>query len=131
MSKMATENEYVNNLFREIEMLNENEKFSEINDEKLPVGLFREIETELLDLLLLNEGSESDDETDGPMQFIRNIVETVKRDFGGVVEDGERKTFLNILTKIFATLLSVKADNIEKIVKLIKLSVSTVIKTWS
>ena len=67
---MATENEYVNNLFREIEMLNENEKFSEINDEKLPVGLFREIETELLDLLLLNEGSESDDETDGPMQFI-------------------------------------------------------------
>ena len=86
---MATENEYVNNLFREIEMLNENEKFSEINDEKLPVGLFREIETQLLDLLLLNEGSESDDETDGPMQFIRNIVETVKRDFGGVVEDGE------------------------------------------
>ena len=122
MSKMATENEYVNNLFREIEMSNENEKFSQNNKEKLPVGLFREIETELLDVLLLNEGSESDDETDGPIQFIRNIVEPVKRDFDGVVEDGERKTFLNILTKIFATLLSAKAGNIEKIVKLTKLS---------
>ena len=74
---MATENEYVNNLFREIETPNENEKFSENNNEKLPVGLFWEIETKLLDVLLLNEGSESDDETDGPIQFIKNIVETV------------------------------------------------------
>ena len=40
MSKLATENEYVNNLFREIETPNENEKFSENNNEKLPVGLF-------------------------------------------------------------------------------------------
>ena len=40
---MATENEYVNNLFREIEMPNENEN----NNEKLPVALFQEIETEL------------------------------------------------------------------------------------
>ena len=40
---MATENEYVNNLFQEIEMPNENEN----NNEKLPVALFQEIETEL------------------------------------------------------------------------------------
>ena len=42
---MATENEYVNNLFREIEMPDEN------NNEKLPVALFQEIETELSELL--------------------------------------------------------------------------------
>ena len=130
-SKMATENQYVNNLFQEIEMPNENETFNENNNKKLPVALFQEIETELLDVLLEKDGSESHDETDGPIQFIQNIVETVKRDFDGLVEDGERKTFLNILTKIFATLLSVKADNIEKIVRLIKLFISTVIKTWS
>ena len=128
---MATENEYVNNLFQETEMPNENETFNENNNEKLPVALFQEIETELLDVLLEKDGSESDDETDEPIQFIQNIVETVKKDFDGIVEDGERKTFLNILTKIFETLLSVKADNIEKIVRLIKLSKSTVIKTWS
>ena len=130
-SKMATENQYVNNLFQEIEMPNENETFNENNNKKLPVALFQEIETELLDVLLEKDGSESHDETDGPIQFIQNIAETVKRDFDGLVEDGERKTFLNILTKIFATLLSVKADNIEKIVRLIKLFISTVIKTWS
>ena len=125
---MATENEYVNNLFEEIEMPNENETFNENNNEKLPIEIFQEIESELRYVL---DDSEWDDETDGPIQFIQNIVETVKKDFDGVLEDGERKTFLHILTRIFATFLSVKADNIEKIVKLIKLSISTVIKTWS
>ena len=80
---------------------------------------------------MLTKGSESDDETDGPTEFIQNIVNTVKQDFDGVVEEGERKTFLNILTKIFATLLSVKADYLEKIFKNAKLSFSTVLKTWS
>ena len=125
---MATENEYVNNLFQEIEMPNENETFNENNNEKLPIEIFQEIESELRYVL---DDSEWDDETDGPIQFIQNIVETVKKDFDGVLGDGERKTFLHILTRIFATFLSVKADNIEKIVKLIKLSISTVIKTWS
>ena len=125
---MATENEYVNNLFQEIEMPNENKTFNENNSEKLPIEIFQEIESELRYVL---DDSESDDETDGPIQFIQNIVETVKREFDSVLEDGERKTFLHILTRIFATLLSVKADNIEKIVKLIKLSISTVLKTWS
>ena len=127
---MASENEFVNNLFQEIEMPNEDENNNENDNEKLPVALFQLIDAELRDVLLHNEDSESDDETDGPMQFILNIVENVKRDFEGVV-DGERKTFLCVLTKIFATLLSVKADNIEKIINLIKISLSTVIKSWS
>ena len=56
-------------------MPNENEN----NNQKLSVALFQEIETELSELLFLqNEGSESDDETDGPIQFIKNIVEKVK-----------------------------------------------------
>ena len=77
---MAAENEYVNNLFGDIEMPNENEN----NNEKLPVVLFQEIETELSELLFLqNEGSESDDEIHGPIQFMKNIVEKVKKDFDG------------------------------------------------
>ena len=79
---MTTENEYVNNLFQEIEMPNENEN----NNKKLPVALFQEIETELSELLFLqNEGSESDDEIDVPIQFIKNIVEKFKKDFDGVL----------------------------------------------
>ena len=82
-------------------------------------------------LFLENEDSESGDETDGTIQFIKNIVEKVKKDFDGIVVDEEKKTFLSVLTKIFATLLSVKADNIEKIINLIKISMSTVVKSWS
>ena len=93
---MATENEYVNNLFQEIEMQNENKTFNENENgnEKLPVALFQLINVELRDVLLHNEGSESDDETDGPIQFIKNIVEKVKKDFDGVVVDEEKKPFL-------------------------------------
>ena len=40
---MATENICASNLFQEVEISNENEN----NNEKLPVALFQEIETEL------------------------------------------------------------------------------------
>ena len=73
---MATENEYVNNLFEEIEMPNENETFNENNNEKLPIEIFQEIESELRYVL---DDSDLDDETDGPKQFTQNIVETVKK----------------------------------------------------
>ena len=73
---MATENEYVNNLFEEIEMPNENETFNENNNEKLPIEIFQEIESELRYVL---DDSDLDDETDGPKQFTKNIVETVKK----------------------------------------------------
>ena len=73
---MAAENEYVNNLFGDIEMPNENEN----NNEKLPVVLFQEIETELSELLFLqNEGSKSDDETDGPIQFNKTLLKKLKK----------------------------------------------------
>ena len=57
-------------------MANENEN----NKEKSPVALFQEIETELSELLFLqNEGSESDDETDGPIQFIKTLLKKLKK----------------------------------------------------
>ena len=127
---MATENICATSLFDEFEvnMSNENEN----NNQKLPLALFQEIERELCEMLFLeNEDSESGDETDGTIQFIKNIVEKGKKDFDGIVVDEEKKTFLSVLTKIFATLLSVKADNIEKIINLIKISMSTVVKSWS
>ena len=118
----------------------ENENMFEIEldqnknkNEKLPTELFQELETELLDSLLHKENNNdlSDDETDGPIDFIRQIVDNVREEFDGVVEEGDRKTFLHLLTKILAVVLSVKADSIEKIISLVKLTVSKVIKTWS
>ena len=121
------ENEYVDLFFEKPDNNNNNEK----DTQKLSIDLFQLINVELNDPLLHNYNGELDDETDEPTQFIQNIVENVKRDFDGVVESNERKTFLRILTKIFATLLSVKADNIEKIINIIKISLSAIIKSWS
>ena len=119
----------------DIEIENENlfEIELEKNNEKLPIELFHELKVELLDSLLDRENNNelSDDETDGPTDFIRQAVDSVREEFDGVIEEGERKTLLHLLTKILATVLSVKADSIEKIIKLVKLTVSKVVKTWS
>ena len=114
----------------------ENQNMFEIEleqNEKLPIELLQELETELLDSLLHKDSNNdlSDDETDGPIDFIRQIVDNVREEFDGVVEEGDRKTFLHLLTKILAVVLSVKADSIEKIISLVKLTVSKVVKTWS
>ena len=74
---MASENEHTNNLFFEMSDKNNNE--NENDNEKLPIALFQLISAELHDVLLHNEGSESDDETDGPIQLIQNVVENIKR----------------------------------------------------
>ena len=81
------------NLF-EIDMSEQN------NNEKLPIEYFQEIEVELLDTLVQNDGNDSDDETDGPIDFIRQVVDSVREEFDGVIEEGERKAFLHLLTKI-------------------------------
>ena len=114
----------------------ENQNMFEIEleqNEKLPIELLQELETELLDSLLHKDSNNdlSDDETDGPIDFIRQIVDNVREEFDGVVEEGDRKTFLHLLTKILAVVLSVKADSIEKIIRIVKLTVSKVVKTWS
>ena len=110
--------------FFEIEMKDGNNN----NTEKLPIELFREIEVELLDSLV---NTDSDDEIDGPINFIKQVVESVREEFDTDVEEEDRKTFIHILTKILATLLSIKVDNIENIIKLVKFAVSTIIRKWS
>lgn len=120
---MASENE--DNLF-EIEI----DTFTGNGIEKLPISLFQEIEADLCDRLM-HRNSTEDDQTDGLLELIQNIVENVRSEFDNFIEDGDRKIFLKIVTKIFAILLSVKADSTEKIIKIVKFSISTVLKTWS
>ena len=120
---MGSENE--DNLF-EIEI----DTFTGNEIEKLPISLFQEIEADLWDRLM-HRNSTEDDQTDGPLELIQNIVENVRSEFDNFIEDGDRKIFLKIVTKIFAILLSVKADSTEKIIKIVKFSILTVLKTWS
>ena len=74
---------------------------------------------------------EDDDETDGAIEFIKGIVDKVRSEFDGLIEDGNQKKFLSVLAKIFTILLSVKADSSEKIINIVKLAVSTVLKICS
>ena len=118
MSKLALLNE--ENLF-EIEASKEQE-------ELLPISLFQEIEAELYDNILHTaEG----DETDGAVDFIKDIVENIKLEIELLVQNDNKKTFLNTLSKIITILLSVKVDTPDKIIKVVKLIVSTVLKKWS
>ena len=98
--------------------------------ENLPIYLFQEIEADLRDNLL-HSNSPKNDQTDGAIDFIQGIVDKVKEEFEGLVQDEDRKTFLKILSKIFTILLSVKADNTEKIIKIVRFAISTVLKIWS
>ena len=120
---MAVEN--TDDLFElELDIFNNNEK------EQLPISLFQEIEADLCDRLL-HSSSPEDDQTDGPLGFIQNIVDNIRAEFEQFVEDGEKKQFLRILSKVLAILLSVRADNSEKMIKIVKFSISTVLKIWS
>ena len=121
---MASQNE--DDLFEiEIDIFDKNNE-----SEKLPILFFQEIEADLCDRLM-HRSSPKDDQTDGPLEFIQNIVDKVRSEFEGFIEDGDKKKFLRILSKIFTILLSVKAHSSEKIIKTVKLSISTVLKTWT
>ena len=119
---MCVEN--MNDLF-EIEILNDNV------EEQLPISLFQEIEADLCDRLL-HRSSLEDDQTNGALEFIENIVNKIRSDLKDLLKTKtKKKKNLNILTKIFTILLSVKADSSEKIIKIVRLSISTVLKIWS
>ena len=59
------------------------------------------------------------------------MVDNVLEELEDSLEDRDKKIFLRILTKIFSIPLCVKADNTEKIIKIVKSTISIVLKTWS
>ena len=119
VSKMATERDNLFDFEEEVQ--------SFANSKNLPVSLLKEIEIELSDRLL--HSGQAADQTDVPLNFIQNIVQNIKLKIENFVEDREIAVFLQILSKIFAILLSVKADTPEKIINIVRIAVSTVLKS--
>lgn len=121
MSKLANLNK--ENLF---EM-----EFTEIKTENsgLPTYLFEEIETELSNFI--TDESSPEDETDRAIEIIKNIVDNVRSEIENFVEIEDLKKFLHVLTKVFTLMLNVKVDNIDKIIKIVKLAISSILKKWS
>ena len=113
-------------------LLNEENLFEteikEEQEEQLPIALFQEIEAELCGHILHTaEG----DETDGAIDFIKEIVENINLEIDLLVQNDNKKTFLNTLSKMITILQSVKVDTPEKIIKVVKLIVTTALKKWS
>ena len=121
MSKLANLNK--ENLF---EM-----EFTEIKTENsgLPTYLFEEIETELSNFI--TDESSPEDETDRAIEIIKNIVDNVRSEIENFVENEDLKKFLHVLTKVFTLMLNVKVDNTDKIIKIVKLAISSILKKWS
>ena len=102
----------------------------ETPDEQLRIYLFEEGEEELTRILILDTEN-SEEETDGAFDLIRNIAEKIKHDIEKVSLNGDLKKFLHTLTKIFTLLLNIKVDTGDKIIKIVTLFNSLIAKKWS
>ena len=96
---------------------------------ELPTYIFEEIEQELTSLII--EENSAEEETDGAFDVIRQIAGNIKSEIDNFIENGDLKKFLYVLTKIFTLLLNVKVDNSKKIIKIVRLVISSVVKKWS
>ena len=80
MSKLALLNE--ENLFET--------EIKEEQEEQLPIAIFQEIEAELCDHILHTaEG----DETDGAIDFIKQILENIKLEIDSLVQNNNKNIF--------------------------------------
>ena len=80
----------------------------------------------------LKEESDDKDTTDGILDVITGLSETVTGEFEDLLEgDDDKKRFLKSLSKIFALLLNTKVGTADKIKKIIRLAIETTIKIWS
>ena len=96
----------------------------------MPIDLLEKIESDLIEKLIRGAAPEDSNRTDSPLDFIQNIAENALEEFQSILEVGnaDKKVFLKSLTNIFSILLSVKADSTEKIIKIVKSIVKTVLK---
>ena len=107
----------------------------EINNntnDPLSIEILDEIETELDHLFgdKIND-IEFSDNTDVSIDFLKEVVEKIKTEFDGILEDPNKKRYLEVFSRIFARLSTVKVDNFEKIANIIIISLSKVVKIWS
>ena len=106
-------------------------EFTELKTEnsKLPTYLFEVIESELTNIMI--DESSPEEETDGAFELIKNIVDNVRSEIENFVENEDLKKFLYVLTEVFTLLLNVKVDNARKIINIVKLAISSILKNWS
>ena len=91
--------------------------------------IFEEIRKEVEEYLL--EESDDADSADGIFDFLSTLPDTIQEEFDKLLDDNtNKKCFLRALTRIFALLLNMKAEILEKIKRTLKIAIETTIKIW-
>ena len=65
------------------------------------------------------------------LNVLRDIDDSVQEEFEELVAiSNDKRRFIKALTKIFTLLLNTNVDSIEKIKKIIKITIDTTLKIW-
>ena len=89
--------------------------------------IFKENSRELEEFLLRENNNA--DPTDGVFELLAEILNQAQEEFDELLgEDTDKKQFLKSLSKIFALLLNTKVKTAEKIKKIIKIALETIVK---
>ena len=89
--------------------------------------VFEEIRKEVEEYLL--EESDDADSTDGIFDFLSTLPDTIQEEFDKLLDGNtNKKCFIRALTRIFALLLNMKAEILEKIKRILKIAIETTIK---
>ena len=72
------------------------------------------------------------DLTDRVFNFLENLMDRLQEDFDEIIgEDNNKKRFIKSGTRIFALLLNTKVDTVNKIKRILKIAIKTMLKIWS
>ena len=89
--------------------------------------IFEEIRKEVEEYLL--EESDDADSTDGIFDFLSTLPDTIQEEFDKLLDGNtNKKCFIRALTRIFALLLNMEAEILEKIKRILKIAIETTIK---
>ena len=89
----------------------------------------KKINKELAEHLL--EKSIGTNSTDGVFDFLESLTNLIQEDFDELIEeDSVKKRFIWALTRIFAPLLNAKVNSTDKIKKILKIALETMLKIW-
>ena len=80
----------------------------------------------------MSKENDDADSADGVFDFLTPLADQVQGEFEELLDgDSDKKRFLRALSKIFALLVNTKVDTAEKIKKILKIAIETIIKIWS
>ena len=69
--------------------------------------------------------------SDGVFDFLQNLTSRLQEDLEELIREGtDKKRFVKALTRIFALVLNTKVDTVDKIKRILRITIETTLKIW-